>query len=387
MKQSSLQPSGILVVLCGLLCAFLLPQLPRSQANETVYFTAINDNILPLSKASMPAWINGQLYVPYTVFSPTHTGINLGVNSAQNRSSGTVTVYSQGVTLLFDMNAGTCVDQKQTDYPYRAVTRNNIAYLPVAGVCNFFGLTYSYTNTDYGYLLRLKNALVVLSDVRFIDAASTVMNSMLRDYLQSEVTTPTSPSTPSTPAPSTPSPTTPSAPEEEPLQETDTPLAFGLVMADQGDPLHTVFDQQGIKAVFFFTGPQLKTQGDLLRTLLGSGHRIGLQVTATTLEGALEELSASRLLLAQQTWSDTLLIQGAGDLAQSLETQGYCNWPETDLLDLSSPSTQVANLPLQGNPLLLTLSQGESSQSQLTQFLALLLQQSCTPLMPTEQLC
>ena len=39
---------------------------------------------LPLS--AMPAWINGDIYVPYTAFDWTVTGVNLGVSYGQERT-------------------------------------------------------------------------------------------------------------------------------------------------------------------------------------------------------------------------------------------------------------------------------------------------------------
>ncbi len=72
---------------CALLCALLavltlLPQ--RAGAAESVYFTAINDNLLALNASTMPAWVEGVLYVPYTVFDSASTGSNLRINCNYN---------------------------------------------------------------------------------------------------------------------------------------------------------------------------------------------------------------------------------------------------------------------------------------------------------------
>ena len=53
-------------LLALLVCLALLFPLPVSAAD--LYFTSVNDNLLPLMADTMPLWSGGQLYVPYTVF-------------------------------------------------------------------------------------------------------------------------------------------------------------------------------------------------------------------------------------------------------------------------------------------------------------------------------
>ena len=58
---------------------------------------------LPLS--AMPAWINGDIYVPYTAFDWTVTGVNLGVSYGQERTETEYkfTLYSLNGMLVFDL--------------------------------------------------------------------------------------------------------------------------------------------------------------------------------------------------------------------------------------------------------------------------------------------
>ena len=51
-----------------ILCLALLVTLPVSAAD--LYFTALNDTVLPLSSDTMPVWSGGQLHVPLTA-APT----------------------------------------------------------------------------------------------------------------------------------------------------------------------------------------------------------------------------------------------------------------------------------------------------------------------------
>ena len=64
------------LLLC-LLLVFQLSPVP-SGAAETVYFTAVNKNVLTLSDDTMPFWSGGYLYVPSTIF--TGVGRDLGVS-------------------------------------------------------------------------------------------------------------------------------------------------------------------------------------------------------------------------------------------------------------------------------------------------------------------
>lgn len=357
-----------------LVCLLVLGRGIFVYANQTVYFTAANDSLLPLTSSTMPTWVDGQIYVPYTVFNTASTGINLGVNSAYNRTSATVTVYSQGKSLLFDLEAGNSTDQRtQTVYSYRGVIRNGIPYLPVVGVGNFFGLTHSYTNTEYGYLLRIKGKGSVLADSRFIDAASSLMSSQLRNYQQGE--------TPATTTPVAPAPN--ETPQEETITPISTPFALGVTVGGEGSSLLPILEEHNIKGVFFFTVQQLKDQGDLLRQLIGTGHAVGVEVTATTLPQAQEELDIAHTLLAQQTYTTTAMIQAPSSLWQPLQEEGYHCWPG-EVVVLTSPQQVVSGLSPQGDTLYFTFQ--EDSAPTLSQFLVLLSLQGGTPVIPTEAL-
>ena len=46
------------------------------------------------------------MYVPYTVFDSSYTGINLGISSSYSRDGGTVTLYNLQQMMIFDLNRG-----------------------------------------------------------------------------------------------------------------------------------------------------------------------------------------------------------------------------------------------------------------------------------------
>lgn len=131
--------------LSGLCAAALLLSLllaGTAKADEiTIYLMAENDQMLDLPLSAMPAWINGDIYVPYTAFDWTVTGVNLGVSYGQERTETEYkfTLYSLNGMLVFDLNAGTCTDGFSGEAKdMRAALRNGRVFVPLAGVCSFF---------------------------------------------------------------------------------------------------------------------------------------------------------------------------------------------------------------------------------------------------------
>ena len=88
-----------------LVCFSLL--IPPPAAAAEVCFTAVNDNVLPLTADTMPIWYKSLIYVPYTVFDSGSTGVDLGLNSTYDPSSAMVNIYNLRQILAFDLNAGT----------------------------------------------------------------------------------------------------------------------------------------------------------------------------------------------------------------------------------------------------------------------------------------
>lgn len=91
--------------LCLLLVLLMVFSLTPSEtrAETTVYFTAVNDQLLPdLSDETMPFWSGGRLYIPSTVI----TGTDLGLFYSRSRDKSTAVVYRQGSALTFNFAAG-----------------------------------------------------------------------------------------------------------------------------------------------------------------------------------------------------------------------------------------------------------------------------------------
>ena len=93
-----------------------------------IYFTSVNDKLIPLSTDTMPTWVSGRLYVPASTFDSSATGIDLGFYFRQNNN--TVTLYTLRQMLVFDLNRGIAYDQHTGEtLSTRAVNRNGRIYL------------------------------------------------------------------------------------------------------------------------------------------------------------------------------------------------------------------------------------------------------------------
>ena len=169
--------------LCLLLVLLMVFSLTPSEtrAETTVYFTAVNDQLLPdLSDETMPFWSGGRLYIPSTVI----TGTDLGLFYSRSRDKSTAVVYRQGSALTFNFAAGTVADQNDRQYSGPAIVRSDVVFLPLDLLTQFFSLDYSYTRVTYGYLVRVKSDTVVLSDAKFIDAAAMSMEQRYNEYMK-----------------------------------------------------------------------------------------------------------------------------------------------------------------------------------------------------------
>ena len=304
----------------AVLALFLATSAPASAAN--LYFTGLNDTVAPLTSDSMPFWSGGTLYVPYTVFdsSRNEVGISLGLVTSYNRTNQTVTFYNLRQILTFDLNTGNCRDELGgAVYSSRAIMRNNKPYVALNMVCSFFGLEWSYHQLPYipqGYLVRIKNADVVLDDGSFIENARDLINNRLRDYTQSLSSAETT----------DPAPVQPSPPPEVDSSSTATYLAFRCE-SGQGLPgILDALDRAGHYGAFFLSPQVLEEEGDLVRRILGTGHSVGILAEGEEVRSLLEQGSLA-LERAAQTRT-TLAYVPAGQRA-ALEQEGWVCWRET----------------------------------------------------------
>ena len=358
---------------------------PASAA--TLYFTAVNNTVAPLTSETMPFWSGGTLYVPYTIFdaSLNNVGVGLGLYTSYNRDSRTVTLYNLRQMLTFDLNSGTCLDEVTgTTYISRAIMRGGRPYLALNTVCSHFDLEYSYNqlpDIPQGFLVRIKSSDTVMSDADFIDAAKNVINNRLREYTQGL-----------NPAESTDPGTNPSTqnPGGTTVPDKDGPAAYLAFRCETASGLTDILDALGESrrcAVFFLT-PQLLEEGDLVRRILGGGHSVGILADGGETAHLLEQ---GGLALERAACARTTLTYAAAGQRERLEEHGWVCWQETVLLRPddtvsanSFASSAVRRLGKQDKAVYLTLEGGENAARVLPALLRYLDRESYVVSIPVE---
>lgn len=263
----------------------------QAMADEVdIYIMAENDQMLTLPLEAMPVRIGGSMYVPYHVFDWSYTGVNLGVSYGQEHSGSEYlfTLYSLSGTLVFDVNAGTCQEVGSgEDMEMKAVVRNVRVFVPLTGVCRYFGLSYSYTPTQYGTLLRITNGQERLSTSQFVDFSANSMRVRYNEYMKAlgagSSSSPTS-SPGETGGAARPS----STPEEPDQRQLTVALAFQCT-GTGAEELLNALDGTGVKALFLFRPDALAGNESAIRRAVGSGHTVGLSVGGESARKALEE--------------------------------------------------------------------------------------------------
>ena len=309
------------VLLSVVLCFTIFQPQPVRAAD--IYFTSINDNLLPLTADSMPLWSNGLLYVPYNVFDRNSTGLNIDVNSSYSRTENMVRVYNLKRMLTFNITTGECWDEfSGKEYYGRAILRNGKPYVSVRTVCEMFGLTYSYLTIEQGYLVRIKSDSVVLSDARFVDAAQNLINRRLQEYKQSI-------------APSQP-PVVPEVEKTQPNQQeqtthpkVDTYLAFACEDTAGMKKMLNALQGKSDLAVFFMTPELLRQEGDLVRRLLGEGHSVGVWAKGENKEQVFEQVRQGNSALEEHAFTRTTLVLASDEVHSALKSSGLICWNDT----------------------------------------------------------
>lgn len=308
----------------------------RPLAAESVYFTAVNENVCPLNDETMPFWSGGTLYVP----SPVLSSCDLGLSYVRDTSAQTAILYNSRKVLEFDLTGGGANNKMGTYYSASAISRRGYVYFPLSFVCNYFGLSYSVVDTVWAPLVRLRSEGAVLSDSQFVDAASSMLASRYRAYEQSK-----QPSVPPKPAdPNNGGGTEePDPPEDE--AENDSKSTARVLLAVRAGEDETVaamlntLDRYGYQAAFFFPANSLEGRDDMLRRIVASGHRLGLIQT-----GGPEELEEANDYLRRCTGTVTRMILSVR--ADTAASAGYAVYSPTLSAETlgSTPSGRAARI-------------------------------------------
>ena len=313
-----------------LVLTMLVTLLNTAQAAGNIYLTAVNENLLELTSDTMPTWSNGVLYVPYTVFDGSYTGINLGISSSYSRDEGTVTLYTLQQMVVFDLNRGTCYNPlTEQTLSGRAILRNGRPYVPVASVCSFFGLSYSVIDIDEGYIVRIKGSGVVLSDYSFVDSAQNSIRNRIRDYNQANQSQPTPGVLPPTYNPEEPD--TDITVPDDPVDADVIPtyLAFSCEDSQGLSEILDTLDSRNQRAIFFFDAQGLEREDDLIFRILGSGYSIGLIAQGRSTSATNRLLEEANQTLSQVAYTRTSVVLVPESQREELEAEGWICWDET----------------------------------------------------------
>ena len=359
---------------------------PTVRAEGSVYFTAVEDNLLPLTGDTMPFWNGGYLYIPTSVFS----GKQLGVSRGRIGDGGVVLTNQSGESLLYKAGQPYAQDGEGDTYSPGVLQRNGDYFVPASLTARILHFQYSVKEVENGYLVWLRRASNQMGIATFASAVSVQMRQEYQAYLKSleppappepdpepepapieenpvlppvpEPETPSIPETPpASPDPVPPEPVRPSAPEpvtpepipvvpeppktetpaaeepetppDAPKEPSETPVSGGqnlyLCFRNGTEALLDALDRYGVRGTFFCDEAFLRDQGDLVRRMTASGHAVGLLVDPSDPDRTLAaQMNQGNQILEQAACRKTrlvLLAQGGNEAAyQELREAGGC---------------------------------------------------------------
>ena len=299
-----------------LLCLLLVFQMSAvpSEAAGTVYFTAVNKNVLSLSDATMPFWSGGYLYVPSTIF--TGVGRDLGVSYYPNIAKQTVLLYVDDTiysSLVFDLNKDYAIDNEGNMYFQKPIQRGGVIFLPISLIARCFGLLYSTVEVDRGYLVWVRNPDMDMEERYFADAARSRMDYEYSQYLRNQGAAAEE-----------------TVPEQsEPSVVTGQRIYLSIEAAESAavSSLLDTLDRYDAQAAFYCTAGFLEEAGDLLRRMSAAGQAIGLIADAADDRPVTEQLEAGTRLLSQAASVKTRLAwirNATAEAVAEAEAAGFC---------------------------------------------------------------
>ncbi|WP_293009682.1 MULTISPECIES: hypothetical protein [unclassified Oscillibacter] len=288
------------LVLMGTLC-------PPVSAEDSVYFTAVDERVLDLKDSTMPFWFGGYLYVAATVFRES------GVNYSYNVVTQTLVLYDSSRSLVFDVSTGSGTTGQGELYDHVCVTRGGVTFVAASPVASYFDRAYSNTPVNHGYLIRVKSAAAVLPDSMFTDTASYQLGAKYQQYQKKNTADPADVS-----------------PGETGDPEVEDPASSGksiylCFLAEEGEAVTAWLDaleSRGVHAAFYFTEEALSRSGDQLRRIAASGSAVGLIPGFGG--GAAERLATMNRTLFAEAGIKTRLVYGTAGDAAALRAAGYC---------------------------------------------------------------
>ncbi len=241
--------SVLVVIAVVVTLTAVIPYASAAQyKGETVYFTVINDTLLNLDFATMPASIDGRIYIPYTVFTA-----NFYLRASYSASDQILLMTSPDKVLKFDLSEGVAYDKNNNVVRQSARLYRGQVFVPADFVANYFSLSY-YLISDAS-IVRLTSEAVEIPDAFLPRQLSSQMDQMLKNLLASETTTARPPAATSrTTAPVSSSTSQSSSTSETSASETSETSETETTSASFAPP-HVIFS---------FLAPDTSEIGELL---------------------------------------------------------------------------------------------------------------------------
>lgn len=309
-----------------LLCLTAAALLPFAAAAPSIYFSAINDKLLPLKEATMPRYIGSQVYLHYSFFSSSE----LGVYFTRSTDDSIIRIYSGTKALTFDVASATTFDQDLTQYPTSAKLSGGAVFVPAEDVCDFFGLDISVIRTDIAPIIRVRSASAVVNNPTFASLFKPEMQKYYNEYVGVD------PSPDASPTPSEPTPSTQEPEDTAGYHDITVFVSFHALKAEYLESILDKLDKTNAKCTFFVSAEEIASNADLLRRITCSGHTVGIYLT----EGTYDEYLRASTLLFEAAKLRTPLVssneetaQAAGEMAGA---NGLVYWTPTRTYNASS---------------------------------------------------
>lgn len=306
----------------------LVTGMPGTSAAGLICFVGVNDSIpISLPAEAAPYYSGGVLYIPYTAFEAGPNGVVISNNVDKN----TLVLFTRSSRLVYDLEAGTVADEKENVSNVTVSYRSGILFIPAMQAASHFGLSVDLLTSETGCpIIRFTNGQQVYSNEKFVEKSENLISYFLAHTAKQEEEAQKA--------------------EQEQEQEGEVPeedLGPATVyLAIAGDAVCQssleYLEQMNLKAAFFLTEAQFKTERDLVRQIYAAGHSVGLAVDAD----AADPIQA--LKDTNNAMDQVLFCRSAMALVpdERLETTAYRLFSEVNLaMDVTSILEQEELVP------------------------------------------
>ena len=271
----------------------------QSARAESFFYGAVNDTLFDCDVKYMPVNLPSGLVAPSRLLTDGGLGLR-GQFDAENRVY-TLSGSSPAYLLTFDMARAVTYDA-ESQYDAMAFEVSGVVYLPLAFICERFGLTYKAIETDCGVVMRVTPQGRMTPDSEFIPAVSGRLEEQRAAYRRVNDLPPLAAERPS-PGAETPPPAVIPAPP---------PMVTLLIDVTAGgawmlDGMLDALDGYGVAAAVFFTEEALDSGHGLARRALKS-HVLGVLYGAGDGDGfeeAVDGLNAANRALRGAAMTQT----------------------------------------------------------------------------------